>query len=189
MPPPHYFTCLDFPNVLTFCPCLSQFWINWKPYFGTQSREPNSTFNVGAMTPSPWVYQTHGWPRSKCLPFVTTLLPNVPFWLDTKKQVIKKIILLLKLFWNWGFFKGVKHNETWKPHPPLTEFWSDNLFCSFYQWSCWSCITSSCWNNKKQAFISYLFLFWIILGLLCISRLSYNKFFLLMSSTFLIHAF
>ena len=27
------------------------------------------------------------------------------------------------------------------------------------------------------------------MGLLCISRLSYNKFFLLMSSTFLIHAF
>jgi len=34
-----------------------------------------------------------------------------------------------------------------------------------------------------------LFLFWIIMGLICISRLSYNKFFLLMSSTFLMHAF
>lgn len=34
-----------------------------------------------------------------------------------------------------------------------------------------------------------LFLFWMIMGLICISRLSYNKFFLLMSSTFLVHAF
>lgn len=34
-----------------------------------------------------------------------------------------------------------------------------------------------------------LFLFWIFMGLVCISRLSYNKFFLLMSSTFLVHAF
>lgn len=41
--------------------------------------------------------------------------------------------------------------------------------------------------NKLLSLI--LFLFWTIMGLLCISRLSYNKFFLLMSSTFLIHAF
>lgn len=34
-----------------------------------------------------------------------------------------------------------------------------------------------------------LFLFWMIMGVICISRLSYNKFFLLMSGTFLVHAF
>ncbi|XP_068680877.1 uncharacterized protein [Montipora foliosa] len=42
-------------------------------------------------------------------------------------------------------------------------------------------------SNKLLSLI--LFLFWIILALVCISRLSYNKFFLLMSSTFLLHAF
>lgn len=42
-------------------------------------------------------------------------------------------------------------------------------------------------RNKLLSLI--LFLFWIIMGLICISRLSYNKFFLLMSSTFLVHAF
>ena len=42
-------------------------------------------------------------------------------------------------------------------------------------------------RNKLLSLI--LFLFWIIVGLICISRLSYNKFFLLMSSTFLVHAF
>lgn len=34
-----------------------------------------------------------------------------------------------------------------------------------------------------------LLLFWIIMGIICISRMSYNKFFLLMSGTFLVHAF
>lgn len=42
-------------------------------------------------------------------------------------------------------------------------------------------------RNKLLSLI--LFLFWIIMGLICISRMSYNKFFLLMSSTFLVHAF
>lgn len=42
-------------------------------------------------------------------------------------------------------------------------------------------------RNKLLSLI--LFLFWIIMGLICFSRLSYNKFFLLMSSTFLVHAF
>ena len=42
-------------------------------------------------------------------------------------------------------------------------------------------------RNKLLSLI--LFLFWMIMGLICISRLSYNKFFLLMSSTFLVHAF
>ena len=34
-----------------------------------------------------------------------------------------------------------------------------------------------------------LFLFWMIMGVICISRLSYNKFFLLISCTFLVRAF
>lgn len=42
-------------------------------------------------------------------------------------------------------------------------------------------------RNKLLSLI--LFLVWIITGLVCISRMSYNKFFLLMSSTFLVHAF
>lgn len=42
-------------------------------------------------------------------------------------------------------------------------------------------------RNKLLSLI--LFLFWIIMGLICISRMSYNKFFLLMSGTFLVHAF
>lgn len=42
-------------------------------------------------------------------------------------------------------------------------------------------------RNKLLSLI--LFLFWMMMGLICISRLSYNKFFLLMSSTFLVHAF
>ena len=42
-------------------------------------------------------------------------------------------------------------------------------------------------RNKLLSLI--LFLVWIITGLICISRMSYNKFFLLMSSTFLVHAF
>ena len=42
-------------------------------------------------------------------------------------------------------------------------------------------------RNKLLSLI--LFIFWMIMGLICISRLSYNKFFLLMSSTFIVHAF
>ncbi|XP_022798745.1 uncharacterized protein LOC111336844 [Stylophora pistillata] len=42
-------------------------------------------------------------------------------------------------------------------------------------------------RNKLLSLI--LFLFWVIMGLICISRMSYNKFFFLMSGTFLVHAF
>ena len=44
-------------------------------------------------------------------------------------------------------------------------------------------------SARNQLLSLILFLVWIITGLVCISRMSYNKFFLLMSSTFLVHAF